>query len=101
LFIIFTNINNNIYMDKFNLSDRLEKEKLCISCIYRIYNKDSGKSYIGSTNNLGRRIKKHRDELGTNVHKNLHLQRSYNKYGRDSFLVFIEEIVDNDLLTRE
>ena len=45
-------------MDKFNLNGKLTKEMETVSCIYRIYNTETEKNYIGSTNNLRRRIKK-------------------------------------------
>ena len=89
-------------MDKFNLNGKLTKEMETVSCIYRIYNTETEKNYIGSTNNLRRRIKKHRDELSSGKHSNKHLQNAYNKYSRESFDVFIEEIVDvENLIERE
>ena len=89
-------------MDKFNLSSALTKRMSKISCVYRIHNTISDKSYIGSTNDLRRRIKKHRDELTANNHKNQHLQRSYNKYGRESFDVYVEELVEvENLIEKE
>lgn len=64
--------------------------------IYQIVNKINGKRYIGSTTNAAKRKKEHFYNLSKNKHINIHLQRSYNKHGKESFVFeIIEEKVDN------
>lgn len=55
------------------------------SGIYKIENLINGKIYIGSTNNLKKREYEHFRLLNNNKHHSSFLQRSYNKYGKDSF----------------
>lgn len=44
--------------------------------VYLIKNKVSGKRYVGSSRNLGRRIKEHVSKLEKGYHSNNHLQAS-------------------------
>lgn len=59
--------------------------------IYCIEHIDSGKKYIGSSNNIRRRFMKHRYDLKYNKHHCVHLQRAVNKYGIESFSFYIME----------
>lgn len=54
--------------------------------VYRILNTETNKEYIGSTLNYIKRKKTHFYNLKNNKHHCIHLQRSYNKYGRDKFI---------------
>ena len=57
-----------------------------IECgIYSITNKINGKQYFGSTNNWYKRKATHISPLKSGTHKNIHLQRAWNKYGADNF----------------
>ena len=56
-----------------------------ISGIYKIVNKTNGKYYIGSSINIRNRWYSHKTGLMRNVHPNLKLQRSWNKYGQKNF----------------
>jgi hypothetical protein len=73
------------------------------SGVYRIRNTINDKSYIGSAVNLYNRARKHRHELIQNKHGSPVLQNSWNKYGGDSFVFEILEIVNDrkDLILRE
>ena len=53
--------------------------------VYSITNLKNGKVYIGSSKNISDRWWHHKYDLRLNKHSNIHLQRSYNKYGEDSF----------------
>ena len=53
--------------------------------IYMIQNKINNKMYIGQTVNIKERWKDHRAELRGGYHSNKHLQRSWDKYGEESF----------------
>lgn len=63
------------------------------SGIYKITNKSTQKFYIGSSINIKSRLNKHRYHLKNNTHHSDHLQRSYNKYGKEKFVFeILEEI---------
>lgn len=72
----------------FNNINKLEKR----AGIYMIQNLLNGHKYVGSTNNFKRGLTKHRSELRTNKHHSISLQRAYNKYGEDKFVVVILEV---------
>lgn len=72
--------------------------------IYRIYCTKSNKSYIGSTwKSFRSRWKQHLYKLNNNNHRSKEMQNAFNKYGTDSFVCEILEIVTdkNILLKRE
>lgn len=62
--------------------------------IYQIRNLINGKFYIGSAINFRRRWNSHISLLRRNLHKNRHLQHSWNKHGQDNFVFEIIEQVD-------
>ena len=47
--------------------------------IYKITNIENGKIYIGQSVNISHRWACHKHDLAMNRHKNIHLQRAYNK----------------------
>ena len=53
--------------------------------IYMIQNKVNGKIYIGQAVDIKDRWKQHKSYLNGGYHVNKHLQRSWNKYGEESF----------------
>lgn len=55
------------------------------SGIYKITNTLNNKMYIGSAKDFDVRFSRHIRDLKNNAHHNIHLQRSYNKYGFDVF----------------
>lgn len=68
--------------------------KLC--GIYSITSKTDGKRYIGQTIvSFEKRWKRHKHDLNKGIHKNPHLQSSWNKYGDDNFdFEIIEECIE-------
>lgn len=64
--------------------------------IYRITNKLNNKYYLGSSGDIIKRMEGHKSCLRRNSHPNSKLQLSYNKYGSESFIYSIVEIVDSD-----
>ena len=77
-------------------------KELEISGIYIITNKINGNRYIGSSNNIRRRLWKHRSLLRHNKHENSHLQNAWNKYTENNFIYSILEICEiKNLLDRE
>jgi group I intron endonuclease len=72
------------------------------SGVYKIENRESGKIYVGSTNNFKVRWGKHKALLRHGKHPNSHLQASWNKYGEKQFIFSIlEECEVNSLLCKE
>lgn len=72
------------------------------SGIYKILSKVNNRFYIGSSKNIEKRWKRHLSNLRNNNHVNQHLQRCYNKYGKDNFIFEIIELCDEEeLLIRE
>lgn len=73
------------------------------SGIYKIICKPTGKIYIGSAVNLGKRKSSHFETLTKGTHKNKHLQSAFKKYGISNFVFEIIEIVEDKklLITRE
>ena len=71
--------------------------------IYRIQNMITTDVYVGSAVNIKARWACHKSALLKNKHWNIHLQRSFNKYGISNFLIDILEIVSNkeNLIQRE
>jgi group I intron endonuclease len=66
-----------------------------ISGIYKVINKVNGKYYVGSSNDIVERWRDHRRELGDGNHVNDHLQKSWNKYGKESFDFIVIERVES------
>ena len=70
--------------------------------IYGIKNLVNGKMYVGQAINIYKRWKDHIDDLDENKHYNLHLQRSWNLYGKENFdFLVLEECQQEDLNQRE
>ena len=67
--------------------------------IYKIVNKVNSKVYFGQSLDIKTRLKQHRYHLKKGDHRNPHLQRSYNKHGKNSFSFFVVELVEEELLT--
>lgn len=63
--------------------------------IYLIYCMRSKKPYIGQSKSIRTRMYAHENCLKRGVHGNIHLQRAYDKYGADSFAVYMIEILED------
>lgn len=63
-----------------------------IGYIYHIICKPTQKHYIGITNNIKRRLKKHRTELTNNIHHSPKLQNAWNFYGKENFIYEFREV---------
>lgn len=66
--------------------------------IYRIKNLENGKCYYGSSKDIKKRWRTHKNQLKSNTHHNSILQRAWGKYGENSFLFEIVELCDESLL---
>lgn len=72
------------------------------SGIYMIFNTYNNKCYVGSTKNFRIRKAKHYRQLLLNKHHSQHLQKAYNKYGKDKFIfIILEECEIENLIDRE
>lgn len=68
--------------------------------IYAIVHNSSGQRYIGSASNISKRWHRHRKDLSLGVHRNAHLQATWNKYGAAAFEFVVLELT-SDLVARE
>ena len=69
-----------------------------VSGIYVIRNKQNGKVYIGSSQNIRRRALEHKSDLRRGVHDNDYLQKSWRKYGEEAFVFEILELCEVGML---
>lgn len=76
---------------------------LGISGVYAIVNLVSGNRYVGSSANIGKRIREHKRHLERGGHDNRVLQRAWKKYGAEAFRVLLLEAVVDPfaMLSRE
>jgi group I intron endonuclease len=66
--------------------------------IYRIKNLKNKKCYYGSSKNIEKRWRTHKNHLKNGKHHNIHLQRSWDKYGEDNFVFEVVEECDENIL---
>lgn len=72
------------------------------SGIYQILHRDSGLSYVGHSHKIDSRWCQHRSLLRRGAHYAVRMQRTWAKYGEDSFdFVLLEECSQRDLVKRE
>lgn len=70
--------------------------------IYVIENKNSGKFYIGRTNNPAARKRGHFSELRRGIHGNPRLQASFNKHGETAFeFRVVDSAEDGEIQAKE
>jgi group I intron endonuclease len=72
-----------------------------ISGIYKIVNKINKKCYMGASTNIKSRWYSHTYELKSHTHDNIHLQRAWDKYGKENFEFLIIEEIPKEQLTRK
>ncbi len=64
-----------------------------VAGIYLIYCSANEKGYIGSSLRVQARFTHHRHDLNRGAHDNTHLQRAYQKYGKETFTYLLLENV--------
>lgn len=69
--------------------------------IYTITNLVNNKIYLGLSLGVEKRIEEHRTALKEGVHKNIHLQEAWNKYGEENFSFELLLECSSDLLASE
>jgi len=80
------------------MNNLIPRENYNMSGIYQIKNLITSKIYVGSAFNLYDRYRTHKSKLKSNKHDNAHLQRSYIKYGGESFVFQVMEICSVDMI---
>lgn len=83
--------------------DSISNNILPVQGIYKIKCIANEKIYIGQSVNIKCRTHEHRRALEKGKHNNEKMQHSYDKYGKDSFIISLVEVVKNydDLNDRE
>lgn len=82
--------------------NNIDTELIEKSGVYLITNTVNNKKYIGSSINLYYRFHGHKSSLLLNKHRNIHLQRSFNINGINSFKIEVLEFCDvNKLVEKE
>ena len=66
--------------------------------IYCIENLIDHKKYVGQSIDIYERWKDHRRKLNSNKHRNMYLQRAWNKYKENNFKFYILEMCNKSLL---
>jgi len=88
-------ISKEILINDIDINHMINIDDVNKCGVYIIINTYNNKYYIGSTINLYARMKNHLKELHENNHHSIHLQRSWNKYGKNNFSFGVLEYVDN------
>jgi len=70
-----------------------------ISGIYCIENITNNKKYVGKSKNIYERWRHHKYKLRNNVNKSAHLQNAWNLYGEESFVFYILEKCEVEVLS--
>lgn len=70
-----------------------------ITGIYEIRNTVNNNLYIGSASDIRKRWNSHKSYLNRNLHHSPHLQKAWNKYGKECFSFVVLEITNKNLLS--
>ena len=92
---------NTIINESVNNTDNIDTEnKMIYNGVYLIENSITGRKYVGSSSNVDRRIKTHKQHLEKGCHNNRKLQKDHDIHGIESFkFIILEKDVAHDLLT--
>lgn len=76
------------------------EEESVYNGVYLIENSITKRKYVGSSSNINKRLKTHKQHLQKGCHNNRKLQKDHDIYGLDSFkFIILEKDVAHDLLT--
>jgi hypothetical protein len=87
------NLRDNGVYHKFSVYDSLLPTE---SYIYGLFCVANNKWYIGSSTNPRRRYIDHKHLLKNNKHRNIKLQRAFNKYGISEFRIYLIQPIRNN-----
>ena len=94
----YNTLLKNINAFKIAISSDILQENLTKCGIYTITNISNNKIYVGVTiRGFITRWLEHQATLFKNVHCNIHLQKSFNKYGYKNFIFSIYELFEDDI----
>lgn len=71
------------------------------SGVYALVCTQTGKMYIGCSNNIMSRLKAHTDSLKRGTHVNKYLQSAWNKHGIDNFHATVIQYIDEKFIYEE
>lgn len=71
------------------------------SGVYTITNVVNGKLYVGMATNIETRLNGHKCDLRKRTHGNAHLQKAWNKYGKENFLFEVLVYCEKEYLRSE
>lgn len=73
-----------------------------VSGVYAITSSDTGQAYVGSSTDIGARLRKHVDDLRAGLHSNTGLSQAWLRHGPSGFLFsLLERVASEDLAARE
>lgn len=77
--------------------------QISIIFVYKYYIQINSHSYVGSSNQITRRLREHKKKLTHNYHDNKFMQRAYNKYkdGGKIYYQILEICSQDELKNRE
>lgn len=90
-----------INIERINIKEICQNSFKEKSGIYYFKCIKNNKGYIGQSINLKQRIVSHINKLNKNIHQNIYWQRCWNKYGLESFELFVLEYCESDLLNEK
>jgi group I intron endonuclease len=70
-------------------------EPVPLSGVYTIRNRTTGKTYVGASGNIDRRIRHHFSALNSGTHINPGLQHDFNQLGRSGFSIGIVALINH------
>jgi group I intron endonuclease len=73
-----------------------------ISGVYALFNYNTGKVYVGSSKDIGKRIRRHFHDLKSGKHFSHHIQKSWKAHGEQAFsFCLVEETPVENITVRE
>lgn len=92
--------NNKTLSTTVTTKESANNDDMNYNGVYLIENSVTGRKYVGSSSNVDRRIKTHKQHLEKGCHNNRKLQKDHDLYGMDSFkFIILERDIAHDLLT--
>lgn len=84
-----------------NLGIEAQQFVWSLSGVYAISCSGNGKVYVGCSKNIPERLRSHINKLSAGSHKNIHMQRAWAKFGRESFYAYVVQYASHDVFDQE